>query len=242
MIIKDRIKENFNKGADTYTQAAELQVKVADRLAARLSGVGAKAILEIGCGTGILSQHLITQFPEAQILLTDIAPAMVQVSQSRFASLSNVMTDCIDGENITLSDSFDLIVSSMTLHWFKHINQSIQHLIKKLNKNGKLCFAILGSGSMPEWHQMCRQFNIPLGTPLMPTDQDCPGLNLQIETIKQTYPNLHAFLAHFKLLGANTPRADYVPLTPSQLRPLLRSHHHEIEISYEVIFGEYQRV
>ena len=59
-------------------------------------------------------------------MLTDIAPAMVQISQQRFINKPKVKVICMDGERLTLPSQFDLITSSMTLHWFSELEESFE--------------------------------------------------------------------------------------------------------------------
>jgi len=243
MTIKNKVLAGFNRGAKTYDQAARLQAKIADRLAAKLTGISAQQILEVGCGTGLLSQHLVTQFPQADLLLTDISPAMIEKCRLRLADLPNIKLACVDGEVLIDLPTFDLITSSMTLHWFKELESSLRYMQQKLRKGGRLVFAMLTENSLPEWRNICHQFAYPVSTPPFPAmtalRENFAELKFTIETIKEVYSNAHDFLNTLKLLGAVAPRAGYVPLTPGKMRTILRHFNSEIEITYEVVYGEY---
>src|SRR5437762_1931232 len=129
--MKRKIIRYFNQGASTYDSAAEVQTYVAQQLVARLENISAKEILEIGCGTGLLSQQLISLFPDASFLLTDIAPVMVETCQNRFMNQPKIKIACLDGETIAVESKFDLITSSMTLHWFDDVTQGLEKIIDK---------------------------------------------------------------------------------------------------------------
>ncbi|HSW69888.1 MAG TPA: methyltransferase [Gammaproteobacteria bacterium] len=243
MIRKYQVIANFNRGSETYTKAAHLQSKVAKNLSYQLANITAEKILEIGCGTGLFTQHLIKAFPKADFLLTDISPLMIEQCRQQVSASANLKWGCMDGEQLDKFSSFDLITSSMTFHWFKEFEQSLMNIKQKLKKGGRLLFAILTENSLVEWRDMCRHFNYPIATVHFPSvpklREQFPELNLRVEIMKETYSSAHAFLKILKLLGANAAHEKYIPLTPDKMRKLIRYFNHAIEVSYEVVYGEY---
>lgn len=243
--MKEKIIHYFNQGATTYENAAELQINVAQNLASRLKNIPAKQILEIGCGTGLFSQHLLSQFPQASLLLTDIAPSMVQICNARFSNYSQVATACMDSETLSYPKEFDLIASSMTLHWVGNIKACINNLTNHLAPGGVLMFSMLGENSLYEWREMCEQFHVPAATLLFPAHQwlknAFPMLQIEIEMIKQPYASAHDFLNSLKSLGARAPYSGHVPASAGKLRKLLRHYSNPIEMTYEVIYGYYKK-
>lgn len=242
---KQQIIENFNQSARTYHTAATVQAHVAEQLAKQCATLRPPTLLEIGCGTGLLSQHLIRLFPETRLVMTDAAPAMV--AQCRAATEPHQSIDfiCMDGEQLALKNRYDLILSSMTLHWFSNLEKSILEITQQLQPGGQFIFSLLNANSFKEWHAMCRHFNLPIATPLFPTMQSLktllPTLQLKVETYQQTYENAYAFLHSLKKIGATVSRADYVPLSLGELRRLLRHFNTKLTISYEIIYGSYRK-
>ncbi len=243
MIAKKHIITGFNRGAETYTEAAHLQAKVARNLSHQLCHITAENILEIGCGTGLLTQHLVQAFPKAHFMLTDISPSMIEQCRNRMKGLSNTNWACVDGEHLDKSPFFDLIVSSMTFHWFKELDVSLTNIKQKLKKGGRLVFAMLTENSLREWRDMCNHFNYPIATIHFPSvtrlKKQFPQLKLHTEVIRETYSNTYAFLKTLKLLGATAAREGYTQLTSNKMRKLIRHFDREIEITYEVVYGEY---
>lgn len=242
---KHKIIRNFDKKASTYEAGAQVQARVAWQLAHRLEGLQPEGVLEIGCGTGLLSQHLIQLFPEASLLITDVSLAMLQQCQQWVASHRSIDFMCMDGEQFALSKQYDLIVSSMTLHWFMDLQRSCIDITNQLERGGQFVFSILGENSFKEWRMMCQQFNLPIATPLFPAEHllqtMLPNVELEVETYQQTYSSAYAFLSSLKTIGAIAPRMCYSPLPSGQLRQVLRRFNSEITISYEVIYGKYTR-
>src|SRR3546814_12624952 len=84
MMVKqrtDRIRQAFGTAALGYEDSAGVQRIAAEtlaKLAAQRRLPLVPRILEIGCGTGLLTRHIRTQWPEAELTVTDLAPEMVE--------------------------------------------------------------------------------------------------------------------------------------------------------------------
>ena len=77
----------FHPAAAAYHSRAELQRAVAGRLLQYLSRpIEARRILELGCGTGFLTGHLLESFPDAQIDAVDISAAMIEQARRMVAA------------------------------------------------------------------------------------------------------------------------------------------------------------
>lgn len=249
MALKEKIIKCFNANAFTYQQTADVQPNIAKRLAHSLPPIPAQRILEIGCGTGFLSEYLIKQYPAAEIVLIDIAPSMVDITRERFKEYSHVQVAIMDGEALTLEGNFDLIVSSMTLHWFNHLDDSLQKIIKRLTPGGRFLFACLTKNSIEEWRSLFQQHNVKAPTPPFPCHRQLqqwfPEMRMMVETIKQHYRNTHAFLKTVKSIGAHATHAKHVMLSPGRLREMMRrldaTAKEGVHISYEVVYGDYTK-
>lgn len=245
MVLKERIINCFNSGSYQYDTKADIQPQVATRLAQRLEGLSAHSVLEIGCGTGFLSRHLQQVFPAASLLLTDISPAMLEKCGKNISDSKTVELRCIDGESLKLSSGFDLIVSSMSLHWFNQYMLSIAKILEKLNSGGRFEFAMLGESSLHEWRELFLKHELSCPTPTFPNvnniQENFPDFSLQIEVIQQHYNCGYDFLKTLKNIGANAAQKNHVPLSPGRLRSIMREFDNKQNktISYEIIYGSY---
>jgi malonyl-CoA O-methyltransferase len=248
MLNKLKIIKSFNASAQHYHSVADIQPRIAQRLAEYLPEMNAENILEIGCGTGLFSHYLQRQFPRAQILLTDMAPSMLEICQKNLAGHPNIQFRQMDGEMLSDTGYFDLIASSMTLHWFSDIKKSLQHIISRLAPGGKLIFAILGENSLQEWRDICSAHHLTT-TPEFPCvdylKSHFPELKTEVEVTQQVYQTTYEFFKTLKLIGAATPHAAHRTLNPGLLRQLMRTldnkNLHGINITYEVIYGCYEK-
>ena len=88
-ISSKSIAETFSEAAEQYHQKAEIQQKVATGLISSLlpwkDTLPAGDILEVGCGTGFLSEQIIKEFPDRKKLITDVAPGMISFCENQLA-------------------------------------------------------------------------------------------------------------------------------------------------------------
>ena len=85
-IFEKKIVESFSKYARSYDRYAYLQKSMAERLASYLPEKVPSHIIELGCGTGLFTRHLLT-LPINKITLNDISPAMIAILKSQLKIL-----------------------------------------------------------------------------------------------------------------------------------------------------------
>ena len=160
---KGRVVERFDEQAISYGRHNDVQTRIAHKLASALPDLSRPNILEIGCGTGALTKHLLGRYPAAHFHITDISPKMLEEAQRQVPSSNNIKWTVIDGEAFPADKTYDLIVSSMTFQWFEEPNQSIGALKRLLSPAGKLFFSVPSPQSFPEWQSTLSALNLPLG-------------------------------------------------------------------------------
>ena len=110
-------------------------------------------VLELGCGTGLFSRHLLARYPEGRFVLTDAAPAMIAECRRNLAAAdqARISFEVMDAGEAGGHAELDLIVSSMTLHWLADPVASVERLRRLLAPSGVLLYATLGPESFAEW-------------------------------------------------------------------------------------------
>jgi tRNA (cmo5U34)-methyltransferase len=86
-------------------------------------------ILDLGAGTGLLTQLLWEKHPQAQFQLVDMAPEMLNIAKNRFSGHENFEYINEDYLKYDFDGLFDIIVSSLSIHHLKH--QDIKSLYEK---------------------------------------------------------------------------------------------------------------
>jgi malonyl-CoA O-methyltransferase len=231
------IARSFEARAEAYELHADLQRSIADRLALLLPPIEAPRVLELGCGTGLLSRHLIAQYPDGDFVFTDLAKTMLEQcrlnigvrarGRARFTQMDGNQADA------ALS-SFDLIATSMALHWLSDPLASLAKLRSLLAPNGVLLFAALGPESFIEWRKALDAEGLPNGVITTPS---LPGIVAEERSIVDA--STLAFLRRMKRVGGITPREGYAKLSAGQLRHAIRECDAKCggRITWHIVYG-----
>jgi malonyl-CoA O-methyltransferase len=245
MTDKIKVAAAFTRQAEAYDSVAAIQREVARRLAQRIVThlpTPPARILEIGCGTGLLSAELAAAFPKAELLLTDISPAMLERARARLGDHAQYRV--LDGEHPAgLEGGFDLIASSLAMQWFTDLPGALARLSRLLAPGGRLCFATLGAGSFVEWRAAHEALALPCGLHDYPDAATFPwppgaGGALEEDSLTEHHASGQAFAKTLKTLGANEPSPGHRPLPPSAFRKLLDTLQGTFPVTYHVLYGE----
>lgn len=155
------IKGQFNTYAHRYDKHAIIQKKMAYHL---LGQVNTKptSILDIGCGTGLLTRLLANKFPDAKITAVDSSARMIALARQK---LSNTNTQFIlqDVEKLDLINKYDLITGNAVIQWFSHPEITIKKLAGKLNSSGTFLTATFGPETFCELKGIFKRVEDSLG-------------------------------------------------------------------------------
>ena len=70
------------------------------------------SILDLACGTGILTQQIAQKIPNAKIVGVDVTPGYLEIAKKKLASNPNISFVQQDAEKLNLNTKFDCITSS----------------------------------------------------------------------------------------------------------------------------------
>lgn len=230
------IARAFGARAPSYEMHADLQLRVAHRLAAMLPPLECPRVLELGCGTGLLSRRLLDAYPGGGFVLTDLAPAMLAECRRNLGDAADgkVRFETMDAGWPTARGPFDLIAMSMTLHWLAEPVAALRRLEALLSPGGALVYATIGAASFPEWREVLLSLSLRSGLVQMP---ELPGI-VDEERIRFDGDAL-AFLRRMRAVGGLTPREGYRPLSPAKLRRAIRlaDARHGGRITWHILYG-----
>ena len=151
---KTHIKNRFTKAALSYQREALVQARVAAELCGliqRFVGGGQDTMLEIGCGTGILSRQLLQHMHFEKYLLNDMSPAMLaHCSRLSYHPKQHLELLLGDAERVSFPKGLNLIASSATFQWLSDLDGFFAKCHEALGKEGVLAFSSFGEQNLQE--------------------------------------------------------------------------------------------
>lgn len=155
-IDKSLIIRRFSRAIGSYDSSATIQRKIAEGLVFELqkiyAGGGTEApqrVLEVGCGTGLLSQLLFREFRSKSLLLNDLCPEM-RAPLSELLEHTGVKFRACDAEEMELPAGLDLIASSSVIQWFSRPYDFLERCHRALRPGGLLAIATFGPENLHE--------------------------------------------------------------------------------------------
>ncbi len=129
--------------AKRYDEFATAQKYAAERLAALL-GKHAQSFrnaYEIGCGSGIFTKKLLSNFDIEKLTLNDLYRALPM--ESHPAQIGDIRT-------LEIPNGLDLVASSSVLQWIDNFDALLQKIEKSLLPGGLFAFAMFSEGTLRE--------------------------------------------------------------------------------------------
>ena len=196
---KKLIARNFDKYAHQYDENARIQTRVAHELVSRIGEFEGEA-LDVGAGTGIIKQII-----GKDITQIDLSPEMCKISGAI----------CADAEDMPFEDnSFDLVVSSLTIQWLNDLKKFCEELARVLKKNGRFSLSTFAPGTFQELAE-CYQyldgkkhlidFTSSMKIFAAMKMAGLEGVEIHSQNITYQYRNLKEILGVMKNIGATYP-------------------------------------
>lgn len=207
---KTRIAQQFSRAANTYDSAAEVQLDIAfDAMSFLPSHY--KNGLDIGCGTGRMSQQLNSRCD--RLIAMDLAFGMVSYAQQQ-----NVVTEpsiCWlqgDADSLPVSDSsIDMLYSSMVLQWVDDQQKVMSEVSRVMTSGSNAILAIMVDGSFSQlndsWLNIDRQRHVNKFFTAQSWKEAANSQGLQVKMHEKQYvtwhQNIKKLLCSIKSIGAN---------------------------------------
>ena len=223
LINDESLIDSFSKHAKSYDRYAQLQKSMAERMASLLPVPLPDYVLEIGCGTGLFTRHLLTQ-PIRQLILIDIAPGMLEILSSSLSLPENTKIISGNAERVEF-ENMGLICANAVFQWFQKPQETLKKLIQALKGNGKLIFSTFGPRTLVEFREAA---NLASPTDLYKNEIWTKMIhnagfaikNCDVEIRKIFFPNTLTLLKNLQQIGAAPIRM----VKTGGLRKLMRDY------------------
>ncbi|MDC9714672.1 MAG: malonyl-ACP O-methyltransferase BioC [Gammaproteobacteria bacterium] len=243
-----QVRVAFNKASAQYNEHAFLQKEIAMRLDAKLEVISGNTntILDLGAGTGLLSQFLLTRFPNSKIICLDFAQE----------ALRNNLIDyklCADANHLPLANnSVDIVISNLMMQWCGDLSQLFAECHRVLKNDGLMLFSTFGPDTLKElkksWAVVDNETHVntfidmhDIGDQLLQNSFQAPVM--EAETLTLTYQSVTHLLRDLKSIGAQTVSARSKSLTgKGKFQSMIKMYesyrqNDKLPATYEVIYG-----
>ncbi|MBM7587894.1 malonyl-CoA O-methyltransferase [Bacillus pakistanensis] len=249
MINKQLLQKRFSKNARNYDKYAKVQKKMGMELIQTLPKIeNAETIdvLEIGCGTGYVTQLLCETYLNVRITAIDLAPGMIERAKERTKGMNGITFFCGDIEELSFSSSYDLIISNATFQWLNDFQSVIEKLYGLLNEDGRIVFSTFGNKTFHELHTSSRKaketLNLPIHHTLGQSFYAFEDLYQLCEQVLQSFsafpyemkgkqlieteyfPTVKDFFTSIKKIGANNSNKEGSYLGPAFFKELFHQY------------------
>ena len=150
------MKWNAEKYAETCGRVTEHGNKLVDML----RGFECKKILDIGCGTGVLTNE-ISKFT-TEVIGIDQSIEMIEKAKSLYPELNFIVMDAC---SLQWNEYFDLVFSNAVFHFINSQNKLLENIHKVLIKNGLLVCEFAASGNINNLLEVIEKICVERGKP-----------------------------------------------------------------------------
>jgi malonyl-CoA O-methyltransferase len=146
------IQKSFEKALFSYDDAAVVQRQAGSFLIDTLAQIKAchRQVLDLGCGTGLMTQHLCKRFSISSLSINDFSPLLLNAARDRLQALRPKTVLFNFDQQWNCNDLYDLVFSNMAFQWSINIFELIKKSFDHLNQNGILAFSLPLDGTCVE--------------------------------------------------------------------------------------------
>lgn len=206
MVNKELVKKRFEKSLSTYTQNAIVQKQMANVLLSNLikyKDCDFNKCLEIGCGSGFLTQKILEKITLKELFVNDIVENSLDETKVFSDKIKNLYGDC---ENILFPPDLDLVISNATFQWIKDFPALSNKTYLSLKHNGVFAFSTFEKQNL---HQIKTITGKSLNYCEKSEIENILTKNFDIifshsETLNLEFDSANEILNHLKLCGVNS--------------------------------------
>lgn len=251
------IRKCFNHYYSASFQNNTLYKNTAYRLMEHLDVIQIKPqrILDVGAGYGHLANLIKKKFKSAEIVLLDLAEQLLIKAKKKAPWFSSYRYLCADTQHLPLvSQSFDCMISDMTLQWCTQIQAVLNEWRRVLKPGGFVLFSTLGPDSLRELQEASCEIDEyvhvhrfidmhHLGDALLYSGFSDPVVD--VDRVEILYPSVTILFNDLKNLAARNKadgrcRGLLTPKKMQKIREHLEKNYAKsgkIAITYEIIYA-----
>ena len=243
-----KIRNTFNDASSNYDDNAFLQNEIANRLSEKLKVISIKpqTIIDLGSGTGLLSNKTAEIFPNANLICVDFA------QQSLLKNSQNLKVCANAYELPFASNSVDFIVSNLMMQWCPDLKTLFNECFRVLKPQGLFLFTTFGPDTLKElkrsWSAVDSSAHVnnfidmhDIGDQMLQSGFQSPIM--EMENITLTYEKVIDLMHDLKSIGAQNVSNRSKTLTgKTKFKKMIEMYESyrsdgKLPATYEVIYG-----
>lgn len=126
---------------DAYAAKAGFVAKLGAGVLDLLAPQAGERILDLGCGDGELTQHLVER--GCRVVAVDASPEMIAAARAR-----GLDARVVDGQALDFAAEFDAVFSSAALHWMLRPDAVLAGVARALKPGGRFVAEFGGAGNV----------------------------------------------------------------------------------------------
>ena len=138
-------KTNTSWNASLYDDKHSFVFKYGEDLISMLAPQAGERILDLGCGTGHLTQQI--SLTGARVTGIDSSAAMIDKASAIFPDIDFRVMSATDFD---LNETFDAVFSNAVLHWVLDKEAAVNCITQHLRPGGRLILEMGGKGNVEE--------------------------------------------------------------------------------------------
>ena len=126
--------------ADVYDQLSTPQQSWGEAVLARLALDGDETVIDLGCGTGRLTERVLERLPRGRVVAVDRSPAMLEVARANLRPRfpGRVTFVRADAAAPPFQAAADVVFSTATFHWVLDHDALFRGVFAALRPGGRL--------------------------------------------------------------------------------------------------------
>ena len=214
-LIDSKIRQAFSDAALHYDVLTSLHKEIGRELVKKTINIEkVDHILDIGMGTGWLTNKLKFYFPDSVIVGIDFAPGMIDAAKEKNDGFKIVQADC--HQLPFQENTFDLVISNLAFQW-SDVRKSLKNVYDCLKPDGKFVITMFGfktfhelflslEAVLPEGKKPLSIYRLPMHSHVSEIMQALRFKDVvcNYEYIKVRFPDMFSILRWIKNVGANS--------------------------------------
>ena len=135
--------------------SATRQFQSGQRLAADLGILSGERVLDLGCGTGLLAEHIADLVgPHGSVVGIDPLPLRIELARSK--QHANLSFEVGDANHLDMLEdsSFDVVIMNAVFHWFPEKTRPLLECARVLRPDGRVGIGTTVKGQRARVHQI----------------------------------------------------------------------------------------